>query len=274
MQVTTWGTRGTFPVPGPATVRYGGDTTCLSVEFEDRVLVVDTGTGIRALGAALENDGRDVVVLFTHIHADHVMGFPFFKPLYEKGRTVSVIDHQLGECEWSATALLDGVHFPLTPAQVPCDLRRISKDPLEFLDDFGLKVRRILLNHPGGAYGYRFEGPEKSFVFIPDNEIFARKEPTLSFDRLVEFCAGADVLVHDAQFRESEYESFCGWGHSTPKQACELAIAAEVGLFMPTHHDPYRTDDQLDEVLADAREWLSGTNCQVQIAADQTTVPI
>jgi phosphoribosyl 1,2-cyclic phosphodiesterase len=268
VDVTLWGTRGTFPVPGPATVRYGGDTTCLSVEMSDRVLVIDSGTGIRLCGEALSCDTRDIAVLFTHIHADHVMGFPFFAPLYEADRSVSVIDHRLGAVEWSATTLLDGTHFPLTAEHLPCNLHRISMDPVDFLENFGIAVRRTLLNHPGGAYGYRFEDAGKSFVFIPDNEVRPPKDPTVTFEELVSFCRGADVLIHDAQFTEQECEERCGWGHSTPDQACDLAAAAGVERLLLTHHDPARTDDELDDILIAARARLGSKGVAVEVAAD------
>lgn len=268
MKVTLWGTRGTFPVPGAETLRYGGNTTCVSVETPEHVLVIDTGTGIRLLGESLEGDTRDISVLYTHVHADHVMGFPFFKPLYDPDRTISLIDHRLGDREWSATALLDGMHFPLTPTQVPADLRRVTRDPLEYLADMGLHIRRTLLNHPGGAFGYRVEGPSGDFVFIPDNELHPKDEATTPFDDVVAFCSGAHVLAHDAQFTDEELLVHCGWGHSSGAQACELAKAAGVHRLLLTHHEPSRTDAQLEAIEESMRASFGGEDLDVRVARD------
>lgn len=268
MKVTLWGTRGTFPVPGPDTLRYGGNTTCVSVETAEHVLVIDTGTGIRQLGESLADDARDISILYTHVHADHVMGFPFFKPLYDTGRRISLIDHRLGEREWSATALLDGMHFPLTPTQVPADLRRVTRDPLEFLAGVGLHIRRTLLNHPGGAFGYRVEGPSGDFVFIPDNELHPKDETTTPFDDVVAFCSGAHVLAHDAQFTHEELEAHCGWGHSSGAQACRLAKEAGVRQLLLTHHEPSRTDAQLDAIEAEMRATAGEGTFDVRVARE------
>ncbi len=268
MIVKFWGTRGTFPVPGPTTVRYGGDTTCVSVETDEQILVLDTGTGCRALGESLAQESREIAVVYTHIHADHVMGFPFFEPLYQGRRPVHIVDYRLGDRTWSATELLDGVHFPLSLGQLPCDVRRVSKDPLEFLEDFGFSVRRTLLNHPGGAYGYRIESGGKSFVFIPDNEIAPPADTVLTRDELVEFCGDADLVAHDAQFTPAELEEHRSWGHSSFVQATDLGVAANVGTLLLTHHHPRRTDDQLDVIQAQARDQVGASGVNVALAYD------
>ena len=268
MKLTLWGTRGTFPVPGPETVRYGGDTSCLSLEAEDRVLVIDAGTGIRRLGDYLRGDGRDIYVLLTHLHSDHVMGFPYFLPLYEEDRRVFVFGYPLGGGGWSPFELLDGVHFPLRIDALPCRWVRVGRDPMAFLRGEGFDLSTTGVNHPGGANGYRIEGPDRSFVYIPDNEIHSEHEHTTDLGALAEFCRDADYLAHDAQFTAHEMETRSGWGHSTPGQAAELAAAAGVGHLLMVHHDPERSDDALDVLAGETARRLEAEGVACTAAPD------
>ena len=268
MKLTLWGTRGTFPVPGPSTVRYGGDTSCVSVEDEHRVLVIDAGTGIRRLGDHLRGDRRDIYLLLTHVHADHVMGFPYFLPLYEEDRRVFVFGHPVQGDLWSPFQLMDGVHFPLVVDALPCRWLRVGRDPMTFLRREGFDITRTPLNHPGGAFGYRIQGPNCSFVYIPDNEIRPPSGETLPFSELRDFCDGVDVLAHDAQFTEAQMATRAGWGHSTPDRACELAKESGAGKLLLIHHDPERSDDELDGLAEDARRRLDGTGIECVAAPD------
>ncbi len=261
MTVTFYGVRGSTPAPGAAFARFGGHTTCAAVAFEEQVLVLDAGTGIRPLGRALLGGGDDLFVLLTHLHADHVIGFPFFAPLYEAGRTVHLLDHD--EAAWSPLALFDGVHYPLRPGDLPCSVRRVHESPTAFLRGHGLGVTRQAVNHPGGAYGYRVEDDGRSFVFVPDNEL--GDETHAARGEVVAFCRGADVLCHDAQYLDAEIAERRGWGHSSLSEAVALAVEAGVGHLVLTHHDPDRTDDALDAVQARARAALGphGIGCTV-----------
>ncbi len=268
MRLTLWGTRGTFPVPGPETVRYGGDTSCLSVESEERVLVIDAGTGIRRLGDHLRGDGRDIYLVLTHLHADHVMGFPYFLPLYEEDRRVHVFGHPLHGGHWSPFELMDGIHFPLRAEALPCRWLLVARDPIGFLAKEGFELERTPLNHPGGAFGYRIEGPEKSFVYIPDNEIRPETDEAISFEGLAAFCDRADILAHDAQFTEAEMAHRRGWGHSTPEGACELATAAGVKRLLLIHHDPERSDDALDALATHCAATAGGAGVSCEAAGD------
>lgn len=258
MTITFWGVRGTVVTPGPHTVRYGGNTACVSVEIGEHVLVLDAGSGIRALGEVLAAEApREIFVLLSHLHNDHITGFPFFRPLYERGRTIHLVDYPHHSGGWSLLNLLDGVHFPLLPRHLYCEVTRIEHEGLDVLRRYGLAVTACPLNHPGGALGYRVEHDGRAFVFIPDNELEAAN-PVTSFEELAAFCRGADVLCHDAQYLGDELDFRLGWGHSRVRRVRDLARAAAVRHLVLFHHDPTRTDDALDEVQAVSREDLAG----------------
>ena len=262
MIVTFWGVRGTIPSPGEHTVRYGGNTTSVSVEIEDKVLALDAGSGIRLLGEALLGSQQDIFVLLTHLHADHIIGFTYFYPLYEQGRLVRLLDYPHADGPWTPLSLFDGVHFPLNPEDLPSAHRRVEEDALTYLGEHGFHVDALPVNHPGGALGYRITHQERCFVFIPDNELDAT-EPMTSMDEIVAFCHNADVLCHDAQFRHDDMPEKHGWGHSCVHHVCELAIAAQVKHLVLFHHDPNRTDEALDALQDDARTLLApyGITC-------------
>ncbi len=255
MIVTFWGVRGTLATPGAQTVRYGGNTTCVSVEVDGKVLVLDAGTGIRGLGKAL-GGGKEIFILLTHLHTDHLCGFPMFDPLFEEACTVHLLDYHREGQAWSLLNLLDGVHFPLRPDDLCCALHRVSDDATAYLARHGFDVRAMAVNHPGGALGYRIEHRGRAFVFIPDNELEAA-HPTASFDALAAFCREADVLCHDAQYRDDELPRRQGWGHSRVRRACDLAVAADVGRLLLFHHDPDRSDAALDDLQEAARAYLA-----------------
>ena len=269
MIVRFWGTRGTVPVPGPSTVRYGGNTSCVSVETDDGVLVLDAGTGFRALGDALLRDERPVFVLLTHVHSDHVHGFPYFKPLWQEGRCVRVFPHPLAERPWSPLELLDGIHFPVPAHRLPGDVRNVYEDPLDHLRSHGFTVTRLPVHHPGGAWGYRIGTGIRDFVHIPDNEIDGRLDPAL-----IDFCRGAAVLSHDAQLVAEDLPMKKGWGHSTEEEACTLATRAGTDRLLLFHHDPWRNDEAMDAVVARARSRLDGCGTTVAAARDGDVIDL
>jgi len=232
--------------------------------------VLDAGTGIRPLGLVLVGDPRDLFVLLTHRHADHLLGFPFFAPLYEDGRPVHLLPLGDGSERWWPLALFDGVLYPLHPSDLPSAVANVDADAMDHLRQHGFDVRRHAVNHPGGAYGYRVEDGGRAFVFVPDNEIGA-PDPVTSRADLVAFCHGADVLCHDAQYLGSEMEGRRGWGHSSVEEACDLAADAAVGHLVLFHHDPNRTDDELDAIQDDARHRLAPHGVAVTVASQGLT---
>lgn len=256
MIVKFWGVRGTMPTPGPHTVRYGGNTTTVSVEIEGKVLVLDAGTGISDLGRALMGTDEEIFLLLSHLHTDHILGFPYFHPLHEPNRSVHLLDYPKNDKAWSLLDMLDGVHFPLCPKDLRCAYHRVETDGLAYLHAHGFEVEALPVNHPGGAFGYRLTHQGRRFVFIPDNELGASKKTT-TFDEFAAFCHDADVLCHDAQYLADDMLVKHGWGHSSVHQVLELAVAARVKHLVLFHHDPDRTDDALDVLQADARAHLA-----------------
>jgi phosphoribosyl 1,2-cyclic phosphodiesterase len=268
MQVRFWGVRGSIPVPGPSTIRYGGNTPCVSIELEsDKVIALDAGTGIRKLGKALVSE--DKVIYVSHIHWDHIQGLPFFAPLYEPDQTIYLLSHQVGSLFSCLIEQMDGLHFPVTRESLPSRLHHIKQNAMVFLREHGINISRIATNHPGrGGYGYRIEARGGSVVYLTDNELDPPQESQRTgFDGFVRFCRNADVLVHDAQFLQDDMPQKRGWGHSLVRQACGLAIAAEVKHLVLFHHDPNRTDDELDRIQETARSWVKRKNPRIQCTA-------
>lgn len=265
MTITYHGVRGSVPAPGPLTKRVGGNTSCVSVRSGNQVLVIDAGTGIRSLGDELVGDDREIYMLFTHLHDDHIQGFPFFRPLYEPDRTVHLLHYHPPDrdASWSPLALFDGIHFPLRPDKIPAECHHVERDGLAFLRRRGFDIERMAVNHPGGAFGYRLHDDGGTYVHVPDNELRPPNEGDCSFEDVVDFCEGADLLCHDAQYRNDDMPAKWGWGHSRVSQACELAARAEVAGLLLFHHDPTRTDDEVEALQTKARVRLEkmGVDC-------------
>lgn len=272
MVVTFWGVRGTLPVPGEQTLRYGGNTSCLSVAIDDQVLILDAGSGIRPLGTTLVGTEQTIYILLTHLHADHLLGFPFFPPLFEPERHVHVLDYTYDGLTWSLLQMFDGFHMPLRHTELPARPLRVEGDVLAYLRARGLHVARLPVNHPGGGYGYRVEHNGRTFVHMPDNELRPPRPGVTSFEAFTAFCAGADVLCHDAQYLTSDMPGKRGWGHSLLQDVCDLARAARVGELLLFHHDPARTDAHLDAVQAEAQALLAPDGIPCRVAFEGLTL--
>ena len=248
MNIRYWGVRGSLPSPGAATVRYGGNTPCISVEIGSLMLVFDAGTGIRNLGQSLTSWSGDMCVFISHLHWDHVQGFPFFAPLHQPGRELSLIVPRGRGRTLARIAGMDGVHFPVTQERILSRLTITTGEPTELLERHGVVLRRVGMNHPGGSFGFRVEHAGKSFVFITDNELDPPYPHTIEPAALVDFCRGAELLVHDAQYVADDFPMKRGWGHSLFTQTADLAHAAKVRSLALFHHDPTRSDDDLDAI--------------------------
>jgi phosphoribosyl 1,2-cyclic phosphodiesterase len=253
-----WGVRGSTPAPGHETERYGGETTAMEVIFGERSVLIDCGSGARALGYRMAKQGiTDIDLLFTHFHLDHICGLPFFPPAYNPAANIRIHAGHLAEDEDPQAILCRIMSPPIFPvafdhlASCTC-LRFHPTDRLALEGDIG--VDTIALNHPNGAVGYRFRCGDRTLVTVTDHE---HGEPEI--DAAVEaFVRGADVMIYDGMFDDSEYKAHIGWGHSTWQEGLKLAERAGVRVPVIFHHHPDRTDDQLDRYAEEAERRYPG----------------
>ncbi len=254
-----WGARGSTPTPGASTLRYGGETTCFELRAGGALILVDCGSGARNLGMNLcQATPREFDLLFTHTHLDHICGLPFFKPAYDdRFKVTAWAGHfQDGIC------LSDIVSRIMSPPIFPVAAKTLKAvefktftagECLQRADD--LKICTVRLNHPGGACGYRFDLGGKSIAIITDHE---HGDPEIDAN-VRTFVEGADIMIYDAMFTGEEYEAYKGWGHSTWEKAVELATQANVKTPVLFHHDPRRSDDELDVIGIAAKAVHPGT---------------
>lgn len=251
MQIRPWGTRGSIPSPGPSTARYGGNTSCLEVRLrDDSLIILDSGTGIRALGASLGT--CDATLLFSHYHWDHIQGFPFFTPAFLQESNIEIYGPEYAG-DGPEEILYRQMHAPYFPAD-PSQLRGIRGCHATPSVPFSIgtaTVRAARASHPSVTYGYRIEDGGHSFVYFSDNEVDIA--PTEILDGIIGLAEGADLLLHDCQYFEPEYHVRQGWGHSTPRQVLQVARAAGVRRVMLFHHDPSHSDEQVEALAEEAR---------------------
>lgn len=270
MTVTCWGTRGSIPVSGPQCVRHGGATTCLEVVCGAQRFILDCGSGLAELGRARGGELSEAIILQTHMHWDHVQGFPFFGPLFNpKARfALWATDRGGASFEDVLRGQMTAPTFPIGLDMVPARLDFVQIAPQGDAMVGGVRVRWVEGQHPGGVTAWRLDFEGGSVVFTGDLEVQAGGR-----EALVELARGAQLLIMDAQYFPYEYETRRGWGHSTPQDAVELACEAGVAQLLLTHHDPAHDDAMLADKLAMARE-ASGGRVVVDNAYDRLTVQL
>jgi len=256
MIVRCHGARGSIPISGSQYNKYGGDTTCIEIRSSgDDIIIVDAGTGIRRLGNKLLAEGRyEYTMLFTHTHMDHIFGFPFFRPIYDERSLI----HLRGcpTAQGNVKKLLSrSMQAPLFPVPFDSLKARLEFDPdCQVSFKVGtVEIEFIPLSHPNLGVGYRFSENGRSFVFLTDNELGHRHRGGKTFEEYLDFSRGADLLFHDAEYTSQQYLSTRTWGHSTYNEALDLAMDAGVRNFGLFHHNQDRTDEELDELVADCQ---------------------
>jgi phosphoribosyl 1,2-cyclic phosphodiesterase len=258
MRVTFHGVRGSVPAPGPQTSRYGGNTSCVEVRLSDgSTLALDAGTGLRELGKALVREGRTspVHLFLSHTHWDHVMGLPFFAPLYDKNNHLLVYPLANEAQERFQRNIFDDIHFPVSVNDIPSKVE-FARPEGDVWQVGSAKVRRIQLNHPGGAQGFRVDDADgSSMAYLTDNEMSAAR-PVITVDDLARFSDGVSLLIHDAQYVPADMPHKRGFGHSLVEDVLQLGQYARPKELVLFHHDPDRSDDALDRIGADAAAWL------------------
>lgn len=276
MTLTYWGVRGTLPVPGQGSLRYGGNTPCVTVEFANgRLLIFDAGSGIKALSNHLMKLGRprlEAKILISHPHWDHINALPFFVPLYIPGNEFEIMGAIQGDksVREIIAAQMDDVYFPITLKEFGAriffrDLRQES-----FTIDNDIRIETLLLSHPGYCLGYRVNFNGRSICYVTDNELYLDDHPSFNpkyVADLTRFVAGADILITDTTYFDQEYKTKVDWGHSCVSKVVELADTANVKSLHLFHHDPDQDDDAIDRKLATAREMLTARHSSVECIA-------
>ncbi len=260
MKIRIWGSRGSIPVSGREYLKYGGDTTCVEIRSQSGdIIIVDAGTGIRRLGNLLADEKCcNLNFLFTHAHWDHLMGFPFFKPLYFKRTAIRM--HRCPFHNKFVEIILSKVMappiFPVKYSDITAQISYQEACPTSF-EIGSLRVVPIAISHPNGGSGYKFIEDNKTFVFLTDNELGYIHPGGQTFEDYLKFVHGADLLIHDAEYTPQEYDTFIDWGHSVYTDALELARQAAVkklGLF---HLNQEGTDKEMDNIVDDCRRRIA-----------------
>ncbi|NVN98461.1 MAG: MBL fold metallo-hydrolase [Geobacteraceae bacterium] len=284
MQIKICGCRGSLPTPGRSTLKYGGNTTCLEIRSnQGQLVIIDAGSGLHKLGNELvsEVSQKHIRFFFTHSHWDHLMGFPFFPPAYRSDYTLRFCSgpHSQDTVKNFLSHQMQAPFFPLELDNLnanmifhcdnPCHEDRVCN-----FDELGVKAFPV--NHPNGGFGYRIIEEGKVFAFAPDNELDYHHEGGPDPDYFVDIFRGVDLLIHDSQYNDEEYKKTRSWGHSTFNSTVDLAIKAGVkrlGLF---HHDPDRTDEELDEQLAICQERIrmAGSSLDCFVATEGMTLTL
>jgi phosphoribosyl 1,2-cyclic phosphodiesterase len=282
-----WGTRGSISVPDRGTLGYGGNTTCVEVRADGEIIVLDAGSGIRSLGVALEKEFHSqpikLSLLITHAHWDHIQGLPFFAPAYEKKNEIRVRGYDGVDMSFSEIMAepMKAPFFPIAMRELSAriDIKKLTE--MEF--SVGkVRVRAKFVNHPGVCAGYRLFTTGGSIAFLPDHEPYqflhsartndmspeeAKKTGEEERIGLVEFLHGSDILILDAQYTDTEYESHVGWGHGSVSSAVSLALDAKVHKLLLFHHDPSHDDTTVDAMVDDARRLVRDSGKELEVDA-------
>ena len=272
MLVRIWGCRGSLATPGRETLRYGGNTTCVEIECEDGTrIILDAGTGIRALGSRLAANGSGPIHLcLTHLHLDHIEGIGFFAPIFDPATEVHIWGPRssVRSLEERLARYLSAPLFPVELGDLPATFvfHDVEDEPWEI---GGARLDAAPISHPGATIGYRIAADGGTLAFLPDHE----PAVGVDLDRLTSdwisgfaLAEGVDVLIHDAQYTDSEYAGHVGWGHSSLSQAVSFAAMTSVGRALLFHHDPLHSDKDLDLHQSRAHELWQGDGTPPELA--------
>jgi phosphoribosyl 1,2-cyclic phosphodiesterase len=260
--------RGSIPTPGPTTVRYGGNTSCVEVRVDGEIILLDAGTGLRALGRSLLAEFKDqplnLTMLLTHTHWDHIQGLPFFGPIYNSRCRLRILG-----CEGTRKGLVNALTSQMESTYFPVPFNKLpSNIEIEELKDFNFNigpvcVRAMRANHPGLCVGYRLFSPDSLIAFFPDTE-----PRTGGKDRdMIEFLRDVDLLILDSQYDSAEYQQHLGWGHGCVDASVALALQAGVKQLSLFHHDPDHDDKRIGGLVKHARQLVAKQKAKLRVDA-------
>lgn len=270
MLIRCWGARGSIPVSGPEYIKYGGDTTCIEIRTKsDDLIIIDAGSGIRKLGKKLIAEGRKAFsLLFTHAHWDHLLGFPFFEPIYQPESRINIYGCNFMGDSIKATLspTMKPPHFPVHYEDISADMTHLDACAASFVVG-SVQVSTIALSHPNQGVGYKFLEDGKSMVFLTDNELLYPHDGAPAYEDFLAFCEGTHLLIHDAEFSRDLYEARVSWGHSCYEDALALARQAGVKMLGLFHHNQDSADERVDSYLAHCRQLINKSGAKLDCLA-------
>lgn len=277
-KIRFWGVRGSIPVPGPQTVKYGGNTSCVEVRADGHTIILDAGTGLRALGNALESETHgqplDLTILVTHMHWDHIQGLPFFSPAYGPQNRIRV--HGFTEAGRGFLEIfsrqMEAPYFPITLSAMQgiVVFEELGADTFQV---GSIRVSSCRTRHPGLCHAYRLDTGAGSICYIPDHEV-GSVNATPDNEAVAKLIQGADLVILDAQYTAEEYSGFEGRGHSSMEDAVRFARDARAKRLHLFHHDPSHDDDFLDRMLQKARHIAAGSGMRIESAREGEQVTL
>ena len=288
-RIRLWGVRGSIPVPGKSTVRYGGNTSCVEVRADGEIIILDAGSGIRLLGLALDKEfgprSMKLTLLISHTHWDHIQGLPFFSPAYNQKNLIRVLGYEGARAGLAKilASQMETPFFPVSLRQLPSHLAIEELKEMEFQVGT-VEVRSKFANHPGICVGYRLATSSGSIAYFPDNEPYeelklllvsrdgisedeARNFAAAERRKMVDFLEGCDLAIMDTQYTDEEYAKHIGWGHSSVDSVVSLALDANVGRLLLFHHDPNHDDQMIDKMVEHARAFVESSGKPLEVEA-------
>lgn len=270
MQLTFYGVRGSIPAPGPEFVKYGGNTACVHVRLDDGTdIILDAGTGIKALGQKLIAEKHDIHILLTHNHWDHIQGFPFFAPIYQPGRNIFITPGMTTYDEDDAVLRqMTGSYFPVHYQSLQSNIEIVAQP--EEVDSWSIgsaTIYRHPMNHPGSGSSYVIEADGAKIAYITDNELYPPYRKETDFLQWVEFARNADIIIHDAQYMLTDMPAKSGWGHSIAEEAVKLAMASRAKRIALYSHDHIRTDEAIEKIETHCQEVIEIAEMDLELFA-------